>query len=312
MQIDSQADVPIVTTGPMTRLSGAARAVKLFAVRQPLGAVSVVIILVLLVIAVFAPLLEPADPYKVNVYEFSQEDKYGRFAEIGEGGYTLGADKFGRDILSRLIRGSRISLYVSMVSTFIGVSIGAALGIISATRSGPTDMVIQRIVDALMAFPNLILALAIRATMGASLENVIIAITITIIPPTARAIRSQTLSVVNMDYVTGARAVGAGYWRIVLRHVLPNTLALIVILLSITLGAAIIVESSLSFLGLGGPPDEPSWGGLIGGSETYYFLQQQPILIIGPAIAIGLVVFAFNMLGDALRDIWDPRMRGSR
>ena len=312
MQIGSQADVPVLKISATTRFAGVARSLRIFAMRQPLGAVSVVIILLLVIIAAFAPLLEPADPYKVNVYDFPQEKEYGRFAEIGEGGYTLGADKFGRDILSRLIRGSRISLYVSMVSTIIGVTIGASLGVISATRSGPTDMMIQRVVDALMAFPNLILALAIRATMGASLENVIIAITITIIPPTVRAVRSQTLSIVNMDYVTGARAVGAGYWRIVLRHIFPNALALILILFSITLGAAIIVESSLSFLGLGGPPDEPSWGGLMGGSETYYFLQQQPVLIIAPAIAIGLVVFGFNMLGDALRDIWDPRMRGSR
>ena len=310
MASDARVEPSIISSGPTSRLGAFARALKLFAVKQPLGAIGLVIIIVLIVVAIFAPLLEPVDPYTLNPYDVPLEEK--SFAPIGEAGYTLGADKFGRDILSRLIRGSRISLYVSIVSTVIGISIGAALGIISATRSGPTDMVIQRVIDSLMAFPELILALAIRATMGASLENVIIAITIIIIPPTARAIRSQTLSIINMDYVLGARAVGAGYWRIVLRHILPNTLALIVILFSITLGAAIIIESSLSFLGLGGPPDEPSWGGIIGGSETYYFLQQQPILIIAPAIAIGLVVFGFNMLGDALRDMWDPRMRGTR
>ena len=310
MEIGSQTEVSIVSAGPMSRLASAGRDLKLFALKQPLGAVSVVIILALAIVALFAPLLETADPYTVNPFDVPAAER--SFAPIGEGGYILGADKVGRDIFSRLIRGSRISLYVSMVSTLAGIAIGAGLGIISATRGGSTDMIIQRIVDALMAYPNLILAIAIRAALGASLENVIIAITIAIIPATARAVRSQVLSIVNMDYVTGARAVGAGYWRIVLRHILPNVLALIVILFSITLGAAIIVESSLSFLGLGGPLREPSWGGIMGGGEAYYFIQVQAVLIIGPSIAIGLVVFAFNMLGDSLRDMWDPRMRGSR
>ena len=274
-----------------------------FAVRQPVGAFSAVIIVLLILVAILAPVLAPSDPYSVDPDAF--------FIGHGKDGHILGGDYLGRDVLSRLIYGARISLYVSMVSCLLGITIGSAVGIVSATRGGALDLILQRVIDALMAFPNLILALAIMATMGASLENVIIAITITIIPPTARAVRSQALTIVPMDYVTAARAIGAGYWRIVLKHVLPSCLSLIFIMASVTLGAAIIIESSLSFLGLGAPESEPSWGGMMGG-QTYRFLRISPTLVAYPTIAIGLVVFAFNMLGDALRDMWDPRLRGSR
>ena len=278
-------------------------AARRFAVLQPLGAVAAIVIILLVLVAVFAPLTAPADPYGINVSAI--------FAGVGESGFVLGSDELGRDVLSRLIYGARISLYVSLASTVCGVLIGSSIGVISATRGSWVDMGLQRVIDALMAFPSLILAMAIVATAGSSLENVIIAISITIIPPTARAVRSQTLSVIAMDYVTAARAVGAGYWRIVARHVLPNCLSLILVMASVTLGAAIIIESSLSFLGLGGPPEDPSWGGMMS-RQTYHLLREAPTLIIFPSVAIGLVVFAFNMLGDALRDMWDPRLRGSR
>ena len=311
MELDSQRDVSIANTGLTGKLAAALRALKLFAVTQPLGAIGLLIILALIVIAAIAPLIETADdPYSTSPFDVPANER--TYVPVGEGGYILGSDNLGRDVFSMLVRGARISLYVSIVSTLAGVAIGAALGIISATRGGIVDILTQRVVDSLMAFPDLILAMAIRAGLGASLENVIIAITIIIIPATARAVRSQTLSVTNMDYVTAARAVGAGYWRIALRHILPNVLALVVVLFSITLGGAIIVESSLSFLGLGSPITEPTWGALMGGEKAYTFLQEQPALVIAPAIAIGLVVFGFNMLGDALRDMWDPRMRGSR
>ncbi len=295
----------------MGKLAAALRALKLFAVRQPLGAIGLVIIVALVVMAALAPFIETADdPYSTNPFDVPVEDR--SYVPVGEGGYILGSDKLGRDIFSMLFRGARVTLYVSIVSTLVGVTVGAILGIVSATRGGIVDILIQRVVDSLMAFPDLILAMAIRAGLGASLENVIIAITIIIIPATARAVRSQTLSLTNMDYVTAARAVGAGYWRIALRHILPNVLALIIVLFSITLGGAIIVESSLSFLGLGSPVTEPTWGALMGGQEAYVYLREQPALVLAPAVAIALVVFGFNMLGDALRDILDPRMRGSR
>ena len=292
--------------GRKLRVAGVLRASRDFAVRQPLGAIGLVIILFLVAVAVFAPVLAPADPLKPNAR--------GVFAEwgSGEGGlFILGGDQLGRDVLSRLIYGARISIYVSVVATFAGILIGTMLGIISAVSGGKVDMVIQRIVDSFMAFPSLILALAIVATMGNSLENVILAISFTIIAPTARALRAQALGIVPMDYVTAARAIGSGYWRILFRHVMPNCLSLAIILFSITLGAAIVIESSLSFLGLGASAEESTWGGMMS-RQTYRYLRVAPSLVWLPALAIGLVVFAFNMLGDALRDMWDPRLRGGR
>ena len=306
MNQDSIANRSGPTVGHRPWYITAVRVVRRFVTHQPLGTLGIVIFAALAFLAIFAPLLAPVDPQKPD-----RKAIFADYSDYGETGYLLGGDQQGRDLLSRLIYGARISLYVSVVATIAGVSIGTALGVISATSGGKVDLVIQRFIDAMMAFPSLILALAIRATLGASLENVILAIAITVIAPTTRAIRSQALSIVPMDYVTAARAVGAGYWRIAIRHVLPQCLSLSMILVSVTLGAAIIIESSLSFLGLGPPPHVPSWGGIMGGS-TYEFLRKQPQLVYLPSIAIGLAVFAFNMMGDALRDLWDPRMRGSR
>ena len=300
---------PGVDLGRKLGVAWALRTLKHFAIRQPLGTVALVIIIALIVVAIFAPLLAPADPLKPNAL-----GGRGIFADwgSGEGGlFILGGDQLGRDVLSRLIYGARISLVVSLAATTVGITVGTMIGIISAVSGGRVDMILQRIVDSLMAFPSLILALAIIATMGSSLTNVVIAISITIIAPTARALRAQAMGIVPMDYVTAARAIGSGYWRILLRHVLPNCLSLAIILFSITLGAAIIIESSLSFLGLGASPEEPTWGGMMS-AQTYRYLRVSPSLVWLPALAIGLVVFAFNMLGDALRDVWDPRLRGSR
>ena len=295
--------IDIVRLGFWGRLSATGRLLASFARRQPLGAVGAAIIVLLILMGAFAPLIAPADPYQIN--------RKAVFAGVGAEGYPAGGDQVGRDVLSRLIYGARITLYVSLVSTLAGVTIGTVLGVVSATSGGILDLALQRVIDALMAFPSIILAMAIMATMGASLENVIAAITITIISPTTRAVRAQALSISGMDYAMAARAVGVGYGRFLLRHVVPNCLALVIIMASISLGAAIIIETSLSFLGLGAPPEEPSWGGMMAG-QTFRFVKNAPTLVIFPAIAIGLVVFAFNVLGDALRDIWDPRLRGSR
>ena len=295
------------------RVAGFGREIKSFAVRQPLGAFGATIIILMIIAGIFAPQFAPQDPYQTNRYADDEQTVKAPFLGLGETGYVLGADHLGRDVLSRLIYGARISLYVGLVATAIGVGIGSLLGMISATAPGWVDLILQRFVDALMAFPGIILALAIMATLGSSLQNVIIAITISLVAFSARTLRSQALSIRGMDYVLAARAVGAGYWRILFVHIAPNCLALIAILASVTLGAAIIIESTLSFLGLGAPPEEPSWGGMItGGGQTYRFLRVAPHLVWLPAITIGLAVFAFNMLGDALRDMWDPRLRGSR
>ncbi len=281
---------------------------KTFAKRKPLGAFGLLVMVLLVIIAALAPVIAPFDPYRAHV-----GDKY---ASPGEqetksgGTFLLGSDHLGRDTLSRLIYGSRISLYVGLVSVAIGVTIGSFIGIVSGYFSGKFDLTVQRIVDGFMAFPPLILALTIMAVLGASLENVIIAVCVVLIPGAARLVRSRVLTLREMDYITAARAVGCGSGRIMLRHILPNTLATYIVFATITLGWAIIVEASLSFLGLGTPPDVPSWGGMLALASRQW-LEVSPWLVLFPALALSVVVIAFNVLGDSLRDVLDPRLRGT-
>jgi peptide/nickel transport system permease protein len=212
-------------------------------------------------------------------------------------------------VLSRLIYGARISIYVGIVSVLIGATAGTLVGISSAYFGGMTDLVIQRILDALLSFPSIVLAMAIMAALGrSSLENVIIALVIVFAPGAARTIRSRALSLKEMDFVLAARAVGASDWRIILRHILPNCFSLYIVFFSITVGYAIIVEASLSFLGIGAPPDAPSWGGMLTQAASKY-IEVAPWLAVFPGLAIALVVFGFNLLGDGLRDVLDPRLR---
>lgn len=278
-----------------------------FARRKPFGAFGATVMVLLILIAALAPVISPFDPYRVHV-----TDKYagpGDDARAG-GTFLLGSDHLGRDTFSRLIYGSRISLYVGLVSVAIGVTIGSVIGIVSGYFSGKFDLVVQRIVDGFMAFPPLILALTIMAVLGQSLENVIIAVCVVLIPGAARLVRSRVLSLREMDYITAARAVGCGSGRIMFRHILPNTLATYIVFATITLGWAIIVEASLSFLGLGTPPDVPSWGGMLAVASRQW-IEVSPWLVLFPALALSVVVIAFNVLGDSLRDILDPRLRGT-
>jgi peptide/nickel transport system permease protein len=273
-----------------------------FSTRKPLGAAGAVLVLILVFIAIFAPLLAPQDPYHVDPVE-------NRYAPPG-GELILGGDEVGRDVLSRIIYGTRLSLHVGIFSVTLGIAIGAFLGISSAYVGGKFDLIIQRIVDTLMAFPGLILALAIMAVLGSGVYNVIVALIVVFVPGVTRIVRSQALSIKEMDYVTAARALGCGASRIMLRHILPNTFASLIVLSTITLGWAIIVEASLSFLGAGVPADIPSWGGMLSYSAQRY-IKVAPWLIIAPGVAIGVTVFSVNMLGDALRDVLDPRLRGT-
>jgi peptide/nickel transport system permease protein len=278
-----------------------------FARRKPFGTFGAVVMVLLILIAALAPVIAPFDPYRVHV-----TDKYagpGQEASVG-GTFLLGTDHLGRDTFSRLVYGSRISLYVGLVSVAIGVTIGSVIGIVSGYFSGKFDLIVQRIVDGFMAFPPLILALTIMAVLGASLENVIIAVCVVLIPGAARLIRSRVLSLREMDYITAAKAVGCGSGRIMFRHILPNTLATYIVFATITLGWAIIVEASLSFLGLGTPPDVPSWGGMLALASRQW-IEVSPWLVLFPALALSIVVIAFNVLGDSLRDILDPRLRGT-
>ena len=291
----------VALPGSLRPKSSARRHLGSFLRRKPLGAFGAVIALILIFVAVFAPFIATDDPYAYNV-----ENK---FASPGEGG-ILGGDKLGRDVFSRLVYGSRISLYVGLVSAFAGGSIGMIIGVASVYFGGKTDLIVQRFIDGMMSIPPLILAIAIVAALGGSLENVIIALTIAFIPSAARVLRSQALVVKEMDYVLAARAVGAGHWRIILRHMVPNCIALYIIMVTLYLGAAIIAEASLSFLGIGAPPNVPTWGGMLSGAALNY-VRVAPWLGVFPGLAIFLVVFAWNLLGDSLRDVLDPRLRGA-
>ena len=272
-----------------------------FARRKPLGAFGAVIALILIFVAVFAPFIATHDPAETNAALV--------YAPPGSQ-LLLGGDQLGRDVFSRLVYGARVSLYAGLLSALIGASIGMVLGVASVHFGGKTDLIIQRIVDTMMAFPPLILAIAIMAALGASLNNVVIALSIAYIPNAARVLRSQALAVKEMDFVLAARAIGASHARIIFRYMIPNCLALYIVLVSVFLGTAIVAEATLSFLGIGVPPDVPSWGGMLNGAaQTYVHLA--PWLGVFPGLAIAIVVFAWNLLGDALRDVLDPRLRGT-
>ena len=273
-----------------------------FSRRKPLGAVGAVIVAFTLVVAIFAPLIAPSDPYQTHADQV--------FASPGISN-LVGTDQVGRDVFSRLIYGARISLTVGIVSVLIGATIGSVVGIISAYFGNTTDLIIQRFLDALIAFPGIILAMGIMAALGkASLTNVINALTVVFAPGAARTIRSRVLSLKEMDFVLAARAVGASDWRIMFRHIVPNCMSLYIVFFSITVGFAIVVEASLSFLGVGTPPEVPSWGGMLSLAANNY-INVAPLLAVLPGLAIALVVFGFNLLGDALRDVLDPRLRGT-
>ena len=275
---------------------------------KPLGAFGAVVAVILVLVAIFANVLDTHDPYQIRP-EDASGNKVDVFASP-DPQFWLGTDHLGRDVYSRLVHGARISLYVGLLSSFIGCTIGMLVGVASVHFGGLTDLSVQRIIDGMMAFPSLILAIAIMAALGSSLNNVVIALSIIYIPSTARILRSQGLAIKETDYVLAARAVGAGDWRIIVRHMIPNCFALFIVSVTIHLGGAIIAEASLSFLGVGTPPNVPSWGGMLTGASASS-IKLAPWVAIFPGLAIVIVVFAWNLLGDALRDVLDPRLRGS-
>ena len=271
-----------------------------FARRKPVAFAGGVILAIAIIVAIFAPYISPHTQEAVAVAT--------KFSGPGVDGAPLGTDQLGRDILSRLIHGARISMYVGVVSTLIGISLGTIFGIASAYIGGKGDLIAQRFVDALMGFPPIILALALMAALGASINNVIIALVVILVPGATRVIRSQALSIKELDYVLAARAVGASSKRIMFRHMLPNVAATYIVLITITVGFAIIVEAALSFLGVGVPPDVATWGSMLELGRKY--IDTQSWLVVFPGIAIAVVVFSVNFLGDGLRDHFDPRLKG--
>ena len=270
-----------------------------FSRRHTLGAVGAAIVLVMILVAVFATALAPYDPVAVD---------FGGMLSAPSRQHWLGTDAFGRDVLSRLIYGSRTALLVGFGAAFVGATAGAVLGVGSAYFGGRVDLYVQRVMDVFISFPLIILALAIVAVVGNTIPNLITAITIPMIPRCALVIRSSALAIREMPYVDAARAAGFGHLRIILRHMLPNVMAPYLIMLTSFLGQAILLEASLSFLGLGVQEPIAAWGLMLRGAAVE-FAETAPWMAIFPGLAISLAVFAFNLFGDSLRDALDPKLR---
>ncbi len=273
--------------------------VAFFVRRYPLGAIGALIFAMFVLMAIFAPLITSFDPTSTNARA--------SLAKPG-GAHMLGADFMGRDMWSRIVYGARISLAVGIGATFLSCIIGVTVGLMSGYFGGWFDLIVQRFIDIMQSLPLLVMALVMAASLGPSLHNTIIAIAIPSIPNIARIIRSNTLQLREMPYVEAARAVGMNEVSIAIRHVLPNTIAPLIVLGTAQLGSAILTEASLSFLGLGIPEPHPSWGRMLSESAAEY-VRTAPWLVIFPGVAISLAVFGTNLLGDALRDILDPRQR---
>jgi len=279
--------------------AGWGEAIRDFCLQRPLGAAGAAIIVLMLVVAILAPLIARYDPV-VN--------DFGAMLAPPSRAHWLGTDAFGRDVLSRLIYGSRTALLVGFGASVLGATLGAVLGVASAYFGGRVDLYLQRVMDVFLSFPLIILALALVAILGNSIPNLIMAIMIPMIPRSALVIRSSALAIREMPYVDAARAAGFGHGRIILRHMLPNVMAPYLIMLTAFLGQAILLESSLSFLGLGVQEPIAAWCLMLRGAAVE-FAEAAPWMAVFPGIAISLSVFAFNLFGDSLRDALDPRLR---
>ena len=291
------------TVDELTRIeepqAGWKGAIAKFIRQRPLGAIGAAIVIVMAVLAATAGLIAPYDPLETD---------YAAMLAAPDAKHWLGTDAFGRDVLSRVIYGSRTALMVGLGASLLGAIIGSLIGVASAFFGGRTDMIVQRIMDVFFAFPVIILALAVVAVLGTGAGNVILAIAAPMIPRCARVVRSSALAVREMPYVDAARAAGFGNGRIILRHMLPNVMAPILIMATAFLGEAILLEASLSFLGLGVQEPTAAWGLMLRGAAVQ-FAESAPWMAIFPGLAITLAVFGFNLFGDSLRDALDPRLR---
>ncbi len=278
--------------------------VVLFMMHQPLGAAGLVVIIVMAVCAAFAPWVAPYDPLTVD---------YGAMLARPSPEHWIGTDSFGRDVASRIIYGARTALAIGFIASFLGCTAGAVIGVASAYFGGKTDLIIQGVMDVLLSFPIIVLAITVVAVLGNYVVlgidvNLIIAIGIPMLPRVERVVRASALAIREMPYVDAARAAGYSHTRIIFRHMVPNVVAPYLILLTAFVAQAILAEASLSFLGLGVTEPTPSWGLMLSGAAADFY-QQAPWMIVFPGIAISLGVFAFNLFGDSLRDWLDPKIK---
>jgi peptide/nickel transport system permease protein len=296
----STMEIELTLPAPARRSDSLGAALWRFIRKKPLGAAGGLLMAVMVITALFANVLQTHDPIATDAANTLA-------APSAE--HWLGSDHLGRDIYSRIVHGARVSLIVGLASTLLGSVLGGIIGLLSGYVGGKTDLIAQRLLDILQGLPLLVLALVMSASLGPSIQNVVIAISIPIIPRAARVIRSSVLSIREMQYVEAARSMGLRHLRIAFRHILPNTMGPFIVLCTAQLGSAILVEATLSFLGLGVPEPYPSWGRMLSVSAAEY-AQKAPHLVIFPGLAISLAVFGSNLLGDALRDTLDPRLRG--
>jgi peptide/nickel transport system permease protein len=276
----------------------------LFITQQPLGAGGLVVIVLMALCAIFAPWFAPYDPLTVD---------YGAMLAAPSWEHWLGTDSFGRDVASRIIYGARTALAIGFIASFLGSTLGAIIGVVSAYFGGKTDLIIQGIMDVLLSFPIIVLAITVVAILGNNVVlgidvNLIIAIALPMLPRVERVVRASALAIRELPYVDAARTAGFSHTRIIFRHMVPNVVAPYLILLTAFVAQAILAEASLSFLGLGVTEPTPSWGLMLSGAAADFY-QQAPWMIVYPGIAISLGVFAFNLFGDSLRDWLDPKIK---
>lgn len=274
-------------------------AIRGFTLKRPLGAAGAAIVLLMILAALFAGVVAPYDPL---------DNDYGAMFQAPGVSHWLGTDSFGRDVLSRLLYGSRTALWVGFCASFVGTTLGAIFGVSCAYFGGRVDLIMQRFMDILLSFPLIVLALAVVAISGGGVWNVILAIAIPMIPRAAIVVRSSALALRQMLFVEAALNLGSSHWRIIFRHMLPNVMAPYLIMLTAFLGQAILLEASLSFLGLGVAEPTAAWGLMLRGAAVE-FAERAPWMALFPGMAISLAVFAFNIFGDSLRDALDPKLR---
>src|SRR3989441_2720174 len=295
----TRTNVKTLTLPVVSRLDWWLEASSRFTRQRPLGAVGAAIIGIMIAAAVLAGLVSPYDPLATD---------YGKMLQAPNSFHWFGTDIFGRDVFTRIIYGSRTALWIGFASSFLGATLGALIGVTSAYFGGKIDLVLQRFMDLLLSFPLIILALVVVSLLGSGMTNVIFAITVPMVPRCALVLRSSALALREMPFVEAARALGFGPMRIILRHMLPNVMAPYLIMLTAFLGQAILLEASLSFLGLGVQEPTAAWGLMLRGAAVD-FAESAPWMAVFPGLAISLAVFAFNLFGDSLRDALDPKLR---